>query len=46
MSARPDPIYRESALALEGMTSEDCGAWVQTLMDILTLPDTFPGDWR
>lgn len=35
-----DPIYRESALALESLTAAECSEWVQTLLDILTLPET------
>lgn len=33
-----DPIYRESAMALEAMGPEQASSWVDTLMDILTLP--------
>lgn len=37
MSAH-DPIYRESAIALEAMGPHESTSWMNTLMEILTLP--------
>jgi hypothetical protein len=35
-----DPIYRESALALEAMSGEELLSWMADLMTIRTLSET------
>lgn len=35
-----DPIYRDSAMALEAMPGSESVSWLSTLLDIKLLPET------
>lgn len=35
-----DPIYRDSAMALQGMRGVEAQAWLATLLEIRCLPET------